>query len=78
MSCNPPPYRKARSEHSVTVELQLHELPPPPNPTEKFVDALRRAIVWAPDCGEDLLDAVQELIKSATKRAAQAATKEAA
>lgn len=70
MNDTPASYRKARSEHCVTVELQPHELPPKPNAVEKFVDALKCAAMWAPELGEDLLDAVSELIKSAKKRAA--------
>ena len=79
MNDTPASYRKARSEYCITVELQPHELPPKPNAAEKFVDALKSAALWAPELGEDLLDAVSELIKNAKKRAEQAAAeKEAA
>lgn len=62
-------HRKARSEYCITVELQPHELPPKPNPVEKFVAALESAVMWAPELGEDLLDRVRELIESAHAKA---------
>ena len=74
-----PGYRRARSEYCITVELQPHELPPPPNPIEKVVDALTSAAMWAPELGSDILSAIQDLIHDAKKRATCAAqNKEAA
>jgi len=79
LSQKPASVRRARSEYCVTVELQPHELPPPPNAAEKVVDALKSAAMWAPELGSDILSAIQDLIHDAKKRASYVASqKEAA
>ncbi len=65
-------YRKA-DFHSKTVELSPHELPPPPNAAERVVDALARAARDAGDVGEDIANAINELLHNARSRMNRAA-----
>lgn len=73
-------YRKAKSEYSITVELMPHELPPPANAIEKLTTALRDAAMWAPNLGDDLVAAINDLMHNAQRRANEVAlaTKEEA
>lgn len=54
---------KAASVYTKTVEIQPHELPPPPNASEKVRDALEHAMRWAPELGSDVVEAIGELLK---------------
>jgi hypothetical protein len=60
--------KRAASPWATTVEIQPWELPPPPNAREKVLDALHHAARWAPDLGDDVLGAVQELMRRLDRR----------
>lgn len=53
---------KAASPWTKTVELQPHELPPPPKAIDRVRDCLERAMLWAPDAGADVIDAIREAL----------------
>ena len=56
------------SFHAITVELQPHELPPPPDAARRLIDCLERAAGYAAETGEDMAAAVAELITNARLR----------
>jgi hypothetical protein len=60
---------KAASFYAKTVEIQPHELPPPPSASEKVRSALSDALRYAPELGSEMVDAIGELLKR-TRRAA--------
>jgi hypothetical protein len=65
-------YNRA-SFYAKTVELQPHELPPPPNAAERLIDALVRAARDAGDVGDDMANAINELLNNARSRTKRAA-----